>query len=672
MWTLVGLWASLVLLATYAFLRGLSTLKSLRNVYYYKAFDLPCTATDHVTPRIWSNFQRLLHSWACLSYRDPQFQLPPDLHCLLFLEYACFLLVCDHAAELIQPCEEGFSGVEAAVAAGVAMTLAVGVDMSVERVFVKSLNQGNKGQGEEYVMSGEQEGRTVNTVPIEADFSVLIQSPSSLLKSTVQRPLPGEYRPSEPVPLPPPSAAPDLLLLLLLMFLAGCSLWGIYVSPLVQVQAIWIHWGIGLALDLPFRIVLALLFWVFGGLTDPCKGYKRLGYQLRWKDLGKHRCAPRKAEVSAEDNQEVQDIPEEALYPSSVGETQQQSLSALSHTLNSASFLSEIQLFQEEDVPTTELLSHIPSLPIKEEVIPTTELLSPIPSLPSQEEVISTTELPPHIPSLPITSREALFPPTNPLSIPTDREEICPTPFRFISTPEATTTPPSFDEFPIPPNPDRFSDIEGSVADFEEPQVPVSPTLDLRRPRRSASLMDALYGKSGLFGRGGPILTLRQSRTRSPKRPPRSRPLASILSENEEETKPKNRPDSPEAAESTRYQTPASPIIAKIPPRLADMSPRPPRTQVFKSGSPLPPIVPDAEVYLRPDSPEELQEQVAFREAVRQSKSQPRLRSRSRIKPRLPVDDYDSPYQEILWRRLPGEERRGRVLPMKQRGQPWH
>lgn len=665
------LWAALLLLATYALVRSLATLKSLRNIYHYKAFVLPCDATDYATPRIWANFQRLLHPVACLSYRDPQFQLPPDLHCLLLLEYACVLLVCDYAAELVQPCEEQLSVLQAAVAAGIALAVTVSVDMSVERVFVRSLNTANK-RGEEYIV---EEGRTVNTVPMEVDLSSLIQSPSSLLKSTGHRPFPGDSSSVQP----PPSSV-DLILLLLLMSLAGCSLWGIYLSSRVQTQPIWIHWGIGLALDLPFRIGLALIFGAFGGLTDPCKRYKRFGYQLRWKDLGQYRRAPRKAETSVdclevqEVNAEVPDITEEVLdiqeevlnvteevpdvtqevskfnekmlditeevpCPSSASDTQRQSLSALSRTLNSAAFSSESLPFAPQETPKPLL----------------------------------------HSPSLPVTSRETQFPPMDPLSLPTAREEICPTPLPPVSTPEAVSVLPVFDEFPIPLHPDRFSDIEGSASDFEEPQIPASPVLELRRPRRSASLIEALYGKPGMFGRGGPIATLRQSRTRSPKRPPRSRPLAAILSENEEEMKP-NRPSSPEAAESTRYQTPASPILAQHQPPWAETSPRPaqyqPESRVFEPGRPLPPIVPDTEVCLRPDSPEGEGQRVAFGGAVRQSKSQTRLRSRSRV-PRRTEDYYDSPYQEILWRRLPAEGRR-RVLPVLENGQletrtrPWY
>jgi len=634
----VALWASLILLATYALVRSLATLKSLRNVYHYKAFVLPCDATGHVTPRLCANFQRLLHPVACFSYRDPQFQLPPDLHCLLLLEYACVLLVCDYAAELVQPCEEELSVMQAAVAAGVALAVTVGVDMSVERVFVQSLNTGNR-RGEEYIV---EEGRTVNTVPMEMDLSAMLQSPTSMLKSTVHRPFPGD---TSSVQLP--TLTVDLFLLLLLMSLAGCSLWGIYVSPSVRTQPIWIHWGIGLALEMPFKIALALIFGMCGGLADPCKGYKRLGYQLRWKDLGQYRRAPRKVETSVE-QLEVQDVTEELQEvsvegpdvieevpcPSSADNTQRQSLSALSRTLNSAAFSSEPLLFAQTPEPL------------------------------------------PHSPSLPITSREARFPPVSPLSLPTNREEVCPTPLRLVSTPEAVSTLPAFEEFPIPLDPDRFSDIEGSATDLEEPQVPASPTLELRRPRRSASLIEALYGKPGMFGRGAPISTLRQSRTRSPKRPPRSRPLPAILSENEEEMKP-NRPPSPEAAESTRYQTPASPILAQNQPLWAETSPRPaayqPQTRAFEAGKPLPPIEPDTEVYLRPDSPEEQVPRVAFRGAVRQSKSQTRLRSRSRVQPRR-TEDYDSPYQEIMWRRLPGEGGRLPALEsgLEKRGRLWH
>ena len=643
MWFFVGLCGALLCLTAVFLYLLMRTLKCLRNIYYFEGFELPIESKVTQSGRFTVNVRRFCHWVGGFVYVEPQFQVPPEMHVVLQVLFVVILLVCDYAVEAVSPCSSAFCLSSFIISFSVAVSLSLLIDFSLEKAFILSLNPSHRLPANDYLISTEQ----ISTFPMETD---LIPSPfplSDLLKPTAHRPLPGDDQ-DNTSHAPKMNFSVDFLLVGVVIGVNLGCFWLIYEVKEMDLEVIWVNLGVGVVVDVPVRVLFSAVLTLFGGVLDPWRGYKRLGYCIKWKDLHKYRHLPRKSRESSVDAvQEVSEIVEEVHYPSSAGDTQRLALS-----------LSAVCSHRDSNESGYLVSVHSESVAVDEPELPSSP--PPVPAIP-------------HLPSNPPTSRPAKFPvpPSSSPYLPSSTDLLPPIPPRFTSTPEPSPSSFSLDEFPIPPAFARFSDIEGSESDFEEPQIPTSAPV--KRNGRSKSLFEALYGKPGVFGHGEPIETLRKSRTRSPKRVRKRKRLEEIVSENEEENGGK-RTNSPEAAESTRYQTPASPRRALTQLHRPDSSPRPAFTTpsanqlTFNRGRSMNPIEPDFEVFIRPDSPEAADSvnfSVSEHTNVSHTRSQHRLRSRLRMG--RTEEYYDSPYQEILWRRIPEKHRKGKVLPVLSR-----
>ena len=251
-------------------------------------------------------------------------------------------------------------------------------------------------------------------------------------------------------------------------------------------------------------------------------------------------------------------------------------------------------------------------------------------------------------------------------------------------TPEAQDSLPAFDEFPFPPDKERFSDIEDSHGDssgaFQEPVIPDIPAVpgipeaSPKRPPTEPKLQTVTRTvKPGYFSNGKPIETLRQSR--SPKRKvSKVRPqLDAIISENEEELDELSRSRSlialksrktrsPEAAESTRYQTPASPVIVAVEESWR-VHPEPRvRGGGTEGGRRLhsPTAADEVQIsFMSSESSTETisnhtgdsQGQLSLPSIIPEKRTKGKKRGKKDRENKL-REHYDSPYQEILWRRV--------------------
>ena len=525
----------------------------------------------------------------------------------------------------------------------------------------------------------------------------------------------------------------EVVLMGILMTTSGAALLGIYLESEVTFPACFLYWVFAAVADIPLRLavcgVLTLLRWV----PNYKRRFKRLNYHLSPKDLSRFLTVPSTEHPAPTDPMLCK--PGEVVLEEQ-GHVQT-SLSEETLRQQWSTFRPAQQTVVEEDIVLEEPPPHSSSRRKDTENSPLSGGEDSDRDVDGQLQSPASLETPRLIPAVfrvnrsaqssnPATDRDPSFPPL--IHIPRISAILDPVPLAAVFPGASPKTHATHDEFPIPPLVDRFSDIEGSPRGSEAgiSSIPVTRTVSLSPGRKKASppkpvsirassgpVTDALFG-SRLFRKGKPLESVRSSRSLKPAKHHGGRSLRpqleAIVSENEEDfdwNQPQdinrsqsmavlrsNRCASPEAADSTRYQTPNSPVIVL---RLEEFRhyPEPKREEErkFEANHPLPPLEIESDVFVRPLSPTVAEdahvsfitsETASSRAATRRHTVHPSQRtgdsssSDRRLilasiardgalgrRQRLGNDqtrhhrqrsDFESPYEEILWRRIREED----------------
>lgn len=559
----------MVLLSVVSLRQTLCIFKALQNVYCSKTFPIDLNEVAEHLPKLTfaQASKRLIPIVGACSYSDLQFDLPPCLHCLLMLSFLSLLLLSAAVTEDLSPASSGFNPSLTVLHALLNSAAGLGLLLLVEWAFVRSINRKHT-KGTEIHYHVRQQVEDTEVIPT-GEVGEEKEERQELT-----------FRNTHPIPTasPPASSFPLLLVSLLLFLLVlptFACLWSIYTLPTFSPLPVLSQWAFGIILDLCMRLSLGGMLIYANILPDYQRIYVRIVCGIRPEDLKRYMKSPIDGIDEIPKSVTTDNCPQ---FTTLTEETQRQ-ISTWSKPA------------YRHQVPQLDLTC---SEDLAEEVPPT----------PTSEKEESFTEL----------SREfsPAFPPlVNRVKRGWEGTEPCPPPTAV----QEHVYP--VDEFPIPPEADRFSDIEKSAYDTQETLVaPFSPAP---KPVKPNDLAKAIYGyKPGLFGKGAPLQSVRKQR----KGKTGGRVLESIVSENEEDRDTEARKlagnrslslvsipklaASPKAAESTRFQVPASPSPTS-PAKIVQFDPEPeivlPDKPAFEPGKPLPPISCDPDLYIHIDSP---------------------------------------------------------------------
>ena len=571
-WVLTTICVCMVLLSVVSLRQTLLIFKALQNLYYSKTLDVDLNEVADHLPRLTfaQASKRLIPMIGACSYSDLQFDLPPCLHCLLMLSFLSLLLLSAAVTEELSPSSSGFNPSLTVLYALLNSAAGLGLLVLVEWAFVRSINQKHR----------ERTATHYHTRQQMEDMEVVAAGEVGEEKEERQE---LTFRNTQPIPAasPPASSFPILLvslLLLLLILPTFACLWSIYTLPTFSPLPVLSQWVFGVILDICMRLSLGGVLIYANILPDYQRIYRRVECGIRPEDLKRFIKRP----IDAVEEISGAEIADNCPPFTTITEETQRQISTWSKPA------------YRHQVPQLDLTCTEDSA---EAALPT----------PVSEREASSAGL----------SREfsPAFPPLiNRVKRGWEGAEPCPPPTAV----QEHSYP--VDEFPIPPEADRFSDIEKSPYDTQQTLVtPFTPAPVSPKSAKPTDLAKAIYGyKPGLFGKGAPLQSVRKQR----KGKPGGRVLESIVSENEEDRDTEARKlggnhslslvsipkfaASPQAAESTRYQAPATPSPTS-PAKVVQFHPEPeivlPDKPAFEPGKPLPPISCDPDLYLHIDSP---------------------------------------------------------------------
>lgn len=575
---LIALWTGMVLLSVVSLSRTLRVFKALRNVYCSQAFegDLKEVAQGSQRLTFAQASKRLIPAIGAFSYSDLQFDLPPPLHSLLTVSFLSLLLLSASVSDELSPSSDftpGFTILQALLNSAVGLA----VLLLVEWAFVRSVNW--KFRGRTYRVSQELECRDVDTTGIGEDKG---ERQELTFRNTHTSPAPSpNSTPSFPILL-------ESLLLLLLILSTFTALWSLYTLPRLSPLAVLNQWACGVLLDFCVRLGLGGVLAYANVLPNYQGMYRRFECGIGPEDL--ERFVHRSVDAAAI-------AVSETAFPSDIDHCPPLTTTLTEETQR------HISTWTNHKQPTPPL--HLTcSEDLTEGQLPT-----PVSEAEGNEHLESSVglgwEVGPAFPPLVIKVTRG-----------NDEIEACP-------PPTAITRPPDpIEEFPFPAEADRFSDIGslyGTQLTLISPLTHTVPAAKPVKPGKPDELAKAIYGsKPALFGKGAPLQSVRKQR----KGRAGARHLESIVSESEEDREPEGRKlagnrstslisiprvsVSPKAADSSRYQAPASPFTSHP---INPKSPEPdivlPQTPkpAFEPGNPLPPLVCDPDLYLHMHSP---------------------------------------------------------------------
>lgn len=252
---------ALIVTQAVALYRGYSVIKILKELYYFQVFSLDRYPVNElvVGNSIKYAIKRYVPSVALCTYREVQFELPPWMQLYLICVYACVLWTWNQAMVWMYTTTE--LNINIAVGCCLISTfILVGITILLTRMFFSIFHPDNP-----KLYSNLEEGSTPTnikkTVPM-LDLDMYDNGDKDFTVSRIADQYDDKIRRRENEEEKQDRIKFEICLLMLLLIGAIAQLWSvisIYKMSEEELEACLLQWLIGLALDVPFRLILSMI-----------------------------------------------------------------------------------------------------------------------------------------------------------------------------------------------------------------------------------------------------------------------------------------------------------------------------------------------------------------------------------------------------------------------------
>ena len=552
-WVLLCLWLGMLLSSVLSLKRTLRVAKALRSVCFYQGFNLELNETAPVTVKLTFTqaAKRLVPAIGAFSYSDLQFDLPPSLRFLELQVFLSILLLSFSISEEISPAISGFTASNTVIEAVLCSALGLVMMLGMEWVFIGNINRRNR-RRKETVYGTSQEQRCGEVVTRSQQEETVERQ--ELTFRNPHLPAVSDTAKGHKFPM-----SLEVTLVGVLFILTFAVLWGLYVLPEISSLAVLTQWTCGIIVDFCVRLALGGVLTYTDALPDYHRRYIRLE-GIEWEDLQRFIQKPLNEELAEGDS-------EPCPPNTTLTEETQRHWTGLNPSFK----------------------PQIPLLHFRHSGSQISTSAAGVSEAAKHQETCRQME----------ADLDPAFPPLTPIQRITEAAEPCPPLASLYEVPE------TIDEFPIPPEAERFSDI-GISPYMTQNSMTLKPTAQTTQP---SELTKAIYGyKPALFGKGTALQTVKKQKKTKRNR----QQLESIISENEEEREAEGRRKPLSYANSQAKRGPNHPNMPISPnlkppnshhfePEIVVSSDE--KNPCFKPGKPMPPSSCDPDIFPHPDSP---------------------------------------------------------------------
>jgi hypothetical protein len=255
----IGISCALIVLEAVSLYRGYHVIKVLKELYYFQVFTLDRYPVNElvVGNSIKYAIKRYVPSVALCTYREVQFELPPWMQLYLIAAYACILWTWNQAMVVMYSTSE--TDIYIAVACSLISTfILVAVTILLTRLFFSIFAPETP---KFYNLDDGTPTNLKKTVPM-LELDIYDNGEKDLTVSRFGGDYEDKIRRREDDSDKQDRIKFEICLLILLLIAAIAQLWSVisvYKMTEQELEACFLQWLIGLALDFPFRIILSIM-----------------------------------------------------------------------------------------------------------------------------------------------------------------------------------------------------------------------------------------------------------------------------------------------------------------------------------------------------------------------------------------------------------------------------